>query len=192
MKITRIILALGFCLAFAADANADSRPKLHDGFHFQAGAGLGYYNVSSDIGQDFSGITIPYQFLLGGTIGPLVIGGGLVLDYAPSPSTDTPGVSSQFIVGIGLYADYYLNPAGDGLHIQGYVGFGGLETSFEGNVGGSDPVGLVTYGGVGYQWFWTDQWSYGVMGRLLYGPFDINGSAFTTIEPAVVGTLTWH
>src|SRR5690606_22943615 len=167
-------------------------PRVHDGFQFQLGAGFGFYNVSSEVNQDFSGLTIPLQLLLGGTIGPLVIGCGIVFDYAPSPSTDVPGVSSQIILGLGLYADYYLNPASDGLHIQAFLGYGGLETSFSGNVGGSDPTGIVTYAGAGYQWFLSDQWSYGVMGRLLFAPVSINGSSFTTIEPAVLGTLTWH
>lgn len=192
MSGLRIVLAVAVFLSFAANAEADSRPRLHDGFHFQLGTGLGYYSVSSDVNQDFSGMTIPIQLLLGGTIGPVAIGGGLVLDYAPSPSTDVQGVDSQFIVGLGLYGDYHLNPAGDGIHIQGYVGWGGLETSFSGNVGGSDPTGLVSYVGGGYQWFFTDQWGYGVMGRLIYAPIDLNGSAFTTVSPAVVGTLTWH
>jgi len=192
MHALRIALSVGVCSLFAQGAHADSRARVHDGFQFQLGAGLGYYDVSSDVNQDFSGVTIPLQFLFGGSIGPLVLGGGLVLDYAPSPSTDVQGVSSQYVVGLGVYADYYLNPAGDGLHIQGYAGWGGLETSFSGNVGGSDPTGLVTYAGAGYEWFFMDEWSYGVMGRILYGPFDINGSGFTTIEPAVVGTLTWH
>jgi hypothetical protein len=175
--------------------------RTHDGFHFQLTGGLGFYSSSGSApaNQDFSGMTFPGSLLLGGTLmRHLVVGGGLYLDYAPGPTyeqngTEVPNaISSQFILGLGVYADYYLDPEKNGLHIQGFAGWGGLETSFMGNVGGSDPTGLVAAGGVGYEWWLSDQWSWGVMGRLLYAPLDLNGTSFSTIEPAVVATLTWH
>lgn len=173
-------------------AHADSAARTHDGFHFQVAGGLGYYNVSNDA-QPFSGMTIPTQILLGGTLmDGLAFGGGMMLDYSPAPSTDVQGVSSQTVLGLGVYGDYYLNPTANGLHVQGFLGWGGLETSFMGNVGGSDPTGLVVSAGVGYDKWLNDQWSYGVIGRLTYAPVSLNGNSFTTIEPAVVGVLTWH
>ena len=60
------------------------------------------------------------------------------------------------------------------------------------NVGGSDPTGMVVAVGVGYDWWLTDEWSWGVMGRLVYAPLDLNGTSFSTWEPAVVASLTWH
>lgn len=182
-------------------AAADSAPRMHDGFHFQAQLGLGYYNASIEQPADsgFSGVTFPMGLLFGGSLTKnIVLGGGLVLDYASSPSVEQGGATiegadiSQFIVGLGAYVDYYLDPAKGGLHFQGYAGWGGLETSSSGNVGGSDPTGLVTYIGGGYDVWISDQWSAGVMGRLLYAPLSINDVSVTTIEPAVVGTLTWH
>lgn len=185
-------LTLVLLAAAASGAHADSQPRTHDGFHLQVGGGLGYYNVSNDA-QPFSGMTIPLQLMLGGTLMEgLAFGGGIMFDYSPSPSTDTPGVSSQTVLGLGLYGDYYLDPKANGLHVQGFLGWGGLETSFMGNVGGSDPTGLVTSVGVGYDLWLSDQWSYGIMGRITYAPVSLNGNSFTTIEPAVVGTLTWH
>ncbi|HVK75630.1 MAG TPA: outer membrane beta-barrel protein [Kofleriaceae bacterium] len=185
-------MSLALVAAATTLAHADSAPRTHDGFHFQLAGGLGYYNVSNDV-QPFSGVTLPTQLLIGGTLfNGLAFGGGVVFDYSPSPSTDTPGVSSQSILGLGVYADYYLDAKTNGLHVQGFVGWGGLETSFMGNVGGSDPTGLVAHAGVGYEFWLTDQWSYGVMGRLTYAPVSLNGTSYTTIEPAVVGTLTWH
>ena len=187
--------------ALAGQAAADSAARTHDGFHLQLQGGLGYYSSSAEAGgveQSFGGMTLPGALLMGGMIGPVVVGGGFVVDYAPSPSFKQNGQTfegadiSQFVVGLGLYGDYYLDPVKGGVHIQGFVGWGGLETSNSGNVGGSDPTGLVTYIGGGYDWWLSDQWSYGVMGRLIYAPLDFNGTAYTTIEPAVVGTLTWH
>ena len=192
---------LGLSLWALAPAHADSKPKTHDGFHFQTQLGLGYYKASIDDAADsnISGTTIPIAFLFGGNVSSkLIIGGGLVLDRAPSPSFESNGTSftpdgvTQYIVGLGAYADYYMDPVKNGLHFQGYAGWGGLETSNNGNAGGSDPTGLVTYIGGGYDWWISDQWSAGVMGRLLYGPFSQNSISVTTIEPAVVGALTWH
>jgi hypothetical protein len=193
MRELKAVLALCLFLLAPSVAGA-SEARTHDGFHMQLTTGLGFYKVNSS-GQDFSGLTIPGSILLGGTIGPVAVGGGLIIDYAPSPKID-PEVSGadikQFVVGLGLYGDFYLDPQAGGLHFQGFLGWGGLETSSGGNVGGSDPTGLVTYLGAGYEWFISDQWSAGVMGRLLYGGFKINGNSFTTLEPAVVGTLTLH
>lgn len=192
MNVTGTLATIALLVAPVSLAHADSAPRTHDGFHFQLSGGLGYYNVSNDA-QGFSGLTVASELRLGGTpFSGFAFGGGILFDYSPSPSTDVQGVSSQSIVGLGLYGDYYLDAKTNGVHIQGFIGWGGLETSFEGNVGGSDPTGLVTHAGVGYEWWLSDQWSYGVMGRLLYAPVSLNGNSFTTIEPAVVGTLTWH
>jgi hypothetical protein len=190
----KCLLITGALLAATSAARADSEPRKHDGFHFQISEGLGYYSSSADMpAQSFSGLTLPGQILIGGTLmNGLAFGGGLMISYGPSPSTDTQGVSSQSIVGLGLYADYYLDAKTNGLHIQAFGGWGGLETSFSGNVGGSDPTGLVVHAGVGYEWWLTDQWSYGVLGRFLYAPLSLNDNAFTTWSPQVVGTLTWH
>lgn len=192
------------CFLFTATAAAESEARTHDGFHFQAALGLGYYNVSADdtgFDQSISGMTFPGQLLLGGTvIENLVIGGGLALDYAPSPTLESMGVEvqnsdiSQFIIGLGAYVDYYLpQPIGPGTpHFQVFAGWGGLETSNQGNVGGSDPTGLYTHFGAGYDFWITDQWSAGAMFRLTYAPFSQNDVGFTTLSPALVGALTWH
>lgn len=201
MRMYRALLAVGFLAAATSSARAESKSHTHDGFHFQLTGGMGFYssNGGAPANQDFSGMTLPASLLMGGTIfGNLAFGGGLYLDYAPGPTyklndTEVPDqISSQTILGIGLYADYYLDPVKNGLHVQGFAGWGGLETSFNGNVGGSDPTGLVAAVGVGYEWWLTHEWSGGVMARLVYAPLDLNGTSFTTIEPGVVGTITWH
>jgi hypothetical protein len=50
----------------------------------------------------------------------------------------------------------------------------------------------VLAGGVGWDWWLTHEWSGGVMVRLVYQSLDLNGTAFSTIEPGVVGVITWH
>jgi hypothetical protein len=192
MRMRHTLVTMAALLAPASVAHADSAARTHDGFHFQISEGLGYYKVSNDA-QSFSGLTFAGELRLGGTpFSGFALGGGILWDYSPSPSTDVQGVSSQSIVGLGIYGDYYLDAKTNGLHIQGFLGWGGLETSFSGNVGGSDPTGLVIHAGAGYEWWLSDQWSYGVLGRFLYAPVKLSGNSYTTIEPAVVGTLTWH
>jgi hypothetical protein len=181
MRQTLSIIGISLALCAAATAQADSQPRTRDGFHFQATGGLGYYNVSggAPAKQSFSGLTLPSSLFFGGTLfGHLALGGGMILDYAPSPTYKQNGtkvsgqVTSQMILGLGLYGDYYLNPQANGLHIQVFAGWGGL--------------------GAGYDWWISDQWSAGVLGRFLYAPIALNSTKFPTYEPAVVGVLTWH
>ena len=196
-----LITLSGLAITLTATSPAASAaPRVHDGFYMQLGLGLGYYHVGLEQPADssISGVTIASQIMLGGTLFPgLVLGGGLFVDKAFSPTLKqggtevTPDGLSQYVLGIGPFVDYYLNPAG-GLHFTGFVGWGGLETSQNGNVGGSDPTGLSMYVGGGYDWFISDEWSAGVLGRIAYGPYSLNSVSYTTIEPSVVGTLTWH
>lgn len=148
------------CALFAAAPNARAEGNLHDGFYMQLGTGLGYYSVSAEAGgieSGYSGLTVPLSLMLGGSPIPgLAIGGGFMIDYAPSPGMTIngrdydPGIDvSQYIIGIGPFADYYLDPKG-GLHFQAFAGWGGLETSAEGNAGGSDPTGFLMALGAGY------------------------------------------
>ncbi len=199
--IVKALLSVILCLAAVTSARAESQPRTHDGFHFQLSGGLGYYNLkgSAPFNEEVTGLTIPGSLLIGGTLfNHLAIGAGMVLDYASKPTykingTEAPGlITSQMIMGFGVYGDYYLDPAKNGLHIQAFAGWGGVETSVSGNVGGSDPTGLVASAGLGYEWWLTDEWSGGLMARVVYAPLDMNGVAYKTFEPAIVGTLTWN
>jgi hypothetical protein len=192
------VLVAALCTSSVGMADAGK----HDGGYFQLQGGLGYYHSGGSSGafdQSFSGLTIPAALMFGHSfiIPGLSIGGGIIFDYAAGPSYKLNGTSQsgagikQFIIGLGGFADYYLQPEG-GLHFQGFLGWGGLETSFKGNVGGSDPTGLTLALGAGYDFFISDEWSFGVLGRLLYGPYSLGGVGFSTIEPAIVATLTYN
>ena len=186
------------CVTGAAKAD----PQTHDGFYLQLDAGLGYLSTtaSSDAGGGeltFSGLSTPFALLLGGTVGPVVIGGGFFADHAPSPSAKIEGSDldlgdvSLTLFGVGLFADYYVDPHG-GLHIQPFLGFGALEASRDGASGGSDPTGPVLAIGVGYDFWVADEWSIGVMGRFAYAPLKLDEVNYNTIAPAVLATFTFH
>jgi len=188
-------------LLFASTAQAD--PGVHDGFYMQLNGGLGYFSTTAEAGgveASYSGVTVPTSLLLGGSFMPgLTIGGGFLLDYAPSPTWEQNGTEldvsaqnvSQYVLGLGLFGDYYLEPTG-GLHFQGFVGWGGLETSSDAGAGGSDPTGLSAYLGGGYDVFIADEWSVGGMVRLVYGPYSLNNFDYPTIAPAMIATLTYQ
>jgi hypothetical protein len=213
------LLAAGFVFSvapssFAADATGAVEPlppdapgqeesggaRTHDGFYMHAGAGLGYYNLSWSGGgdQSLSGLTKSFAFLIGGSVIPgLAVGGGFTIDHASSPTytvndqeTELADVS-QMLLSIGPFVDFYPDPKG-GLHFQGMVGWGGMETSSSGNVGGSDPTGLVLTLGGGYNFFLADEWSVGALARLSYASLSLNDVDYSALSPALLVDLTYQ
>lgn len=204
MRLTYAKWCLASCVlggAVLLPGVAAAAPETHDGFYLQLDLGFGYLSSSAEIGAQtitYSGATVPSALLMGGTVGPVVIGGGLFTDYAFSPSASVEGGQSiplddvsLTLIGIGVFADIYPDP-NKGLHFQPFIGWGGLEASVSGNAGGSDPTGLVLAVGAGYDWFVSDNWSIGVMGRFGYAPLKLNDTSYSTIAPAVLGTFTYH
>jgi hypothetical protein len=190
-----------FAGALALPSLAHAEVKTHDGFYLQLNTGLGYLSTSAEAGgtkATYSGVTLPSSLFLGGTIGPVVIGGGFFGDYAFSPGASINGQDvpsnadvSMTLIGIGVFADIYPD-IHKGLHFQPFVGWGGLETSVNGNSGGSDPTGLVLAIGGGYDVFVSDNWSIGGMARLAYAPLSLNDVTFSTISPSLLATFTYH
>lgn len=183
-------------IALGVSAEASAEPKTHDGFYMQLDTGLGYLKTSpTDV--SFSGVSIPFQLLLGGSPVPgLVIGGGLITDYAPSISVSQGGnkvsglSASMYLVGIGPFVDIYPDPH-SGLHFQGMLGFGALSVSQNGNSGNSPSGFLMSLGG-GYDWWVANEWSIGVMGRLAYAPLSLDSQSYPTISPALLATFTYQ
>jgi hypothetical protein len=208
MRLTwkRSVKALASIAAVAAVVSVSGHAKAealtHDGFYLQFNAGLGYLSASLEpipgSKEKLSGVTFPSSLLLGGTVGPVVIGGGFFADHAFSPSYSLNGNDSPFVndvtmtlIGIGMFADIYPD-VHKGLHFQPFVGWGGLETSVNGNSGGSDPTGLVLAVGGGYDFFISDNWSFGGMLRIAYAPLSLNDVTYSTFSPSLLATITYH
>lgn len=184
--------------------SASALPRTHDGFYMQLDAGLGYLSTSAEAGGTkvtYSGLTFPTSILLGGTVGPVVIGGGFITDYAASPSAKMTAAGttqsatltdvSLYLYAMGVFADIYPDPHG-GLHFQPFLGFGGLQATYQGNASNGGPTGMVLAAGVGYDWWVADEWSIGLMGRLTYAPLSYNSVGWSTIAPALLATFTYH
>lgn len=203
LKCALVCAAIGATLAATPDAKAE--PMTHDGFYLSLEAGLGYLSTSAESeGQEFtaSGMTMSTGLLLGGTVGPVAIGGGFTYDNAFSPTAEQNGQEvlddvdvSLHLIGIGAFADYYLDPSG-GLHFLGFLGWGGLDATVDGNSGGSDPTGLLITLGGGYDFWMADEWSIGPLARFTYAPLSYESSGFKQDWPtwqfSVVADIKYH
>jgi hypothetical protein len=129
----------------------------------------------------------------------VVIGGGFTYDNAFSPKAESEGTTvdlgdsdvSLHLIGIGPFVDVYPDPK-SGMHFVGFVGWGGLEASVNGNVGGSDPTGLVAFVGGGYEFWLADQWSLGPLARFTYAPLSLNDVDYNTFAFAIVADVKFH
>jgi hypothetical protein len=195
--IKSLLFGAALCAGVGLTGEAHAEAMTHDGFYLQLNAGLGYLSASDEFDSSMSGVTIPSSLLIGGTIGPVVLGGGFFGDYAPSPSASFNGNDVELddvtmtLIGIGMFADIYPNP-NQGLHFQPFVGWGGLERSYKGDSGGSDPTGLVMALGVGYDFWVGNEWSIGPMFRIAYAPMSIEETSVTAVAPALLATFTYH
>ncbi|MEO7034657.1 MAG: hypothetical protein ABI548_12180 [Polyangiaceae bacterium] len=195
--------------AIAGSAAAD--PRTHDGFYFRGATGLGYLKSSLSIeapgfgsisGGSVSGLAIGFDAWFGGSPIPgLAIGGGLTSYDVPSPSLKVGGQSqttnSHLMLSIvGAFGDYYFNP-NQGLHAEALVGFGVLSAQdSQGNTSSNDPSGLALGLGFGNDWWVSDEWSIGVLGRFIYAPLSYSAGGatakYSTITPALMATFTFH
>ena len=195
--IKSLLFGAALCAGVGFTGEARAEAMTHDGFYLQLNAGLGYLSASDEFDTSMSGVSIPAALLIGGTVGPVALGGGFFGDYAPSPSASIDGQDYELedvtmtLIGIGMFADIYPNPH-EGLHFQPFIGWGGLERSYKGDSGGSDPTGLVMALGVGYDFWVGNEWSIGPMFRIAYAPMSIEETSVNAIAPALLATFTYH
>ena len=192
---------LGLCVAaLAGSAAAD--PMTHDGFYFRGATGLGYLKSSLSPGDgSVSGLALGFDAWFGGSPIPgLVIGGGLTTFDVPSPSLKLGGQTVTFsghamLDIVGLFGDYYFDPT-KGMHAEALVGYGVLGFSNSEGNSSNDPSGLALGLGFGNDWWVSDEWSIGVLGRFIYAPLSYSAGGatakYSTITPAVMATFTYN
>ena len=94
MKVKYGVACAGLVAAFSATPDAKAEPMTHDGFYLSIEAGLGYLSASAESAfgdESISSSTFSSALLLGGTVGPVAIGGGFTYDYGFSPSYEVNG-----------------------------------------------------------------------------------------------------
>ena len=186
--------------------HAQSLPHRHDGFYLQMTVGAGYLSSSADFGAIHSRIyggALAGSLWMGGSVMPgFALGGGLIGDiaFAPSQKLSGGGMSSTTRAGtdqalqlqmIGLVTDIYPNPK-QGLHFQAMLGYAVLSVSNNGDTGDVSPSGVGVLGGVGYDFWISEEWSMGVLGRVAYAAAKLNDQANPTIAPALLASFTYN
>jgi outer membrane autotransporter protein len=188
----------------------DSGDRTHDGFFFRIGLNVGPLMLNSKLEgggrtlseADYSGLTFGTDLMFGGTpIDGLVIGGALILTSTSDPSVEVGGREgtadgTMLLAGIAAFANYYIDPKA-GLHIQALLGFAAVDfVAPSGASGGKDPSGVMLGLGVGYDFFFADEWSVGPFARLLYAPTSVEEGGVshdaTYIYPSIGAAITLH
>jgi hypothetical protein len=197
--IVAAALTVGGLLTVGSEAAAD--PRTHDGFQFRGTVGPGYLSTSASIGQEslsIKGVSGDFDIYLGGTPARgLVIGGMLNWATAFGPSVTVNGQSytgtgstSLSLLTIGPYVNYYLDPA-EGLYFLGMIGYG-AESYTQNGASGNSPGGPAFALGAGYDFWVSDEWSLGVLGRFTYGSLSLNSVTYSTISPAIMFSFTYQ
>jgi hypothetical protein len=188
----------------------------HDGFFFRMGFGLAYASAPLEIdGNDAGsakGVGVSVEFLFGGTPAPgIVIGGGVIGHNFPDVTLENdegeeaPFDASLSFTTIDVFLNLYPDPK-QGFQVQALLGIGFAEvlnedgdSVFEDVADENVFVGPVVGAGVGYEGFVGQQWSLGVMGRILYAPlsatFDEDNDIDATTKmlvPSVSFIATLH
>jgi hypothetical protein len=178
--------------------------RQHDGFYLRLATGFGgsYRTVQMegyDPGVTLSGVSSVGELALGYALGPgRIVGlgwysGTLVVtarDYhidQPMPPATMSDDADDFDV-IGPFTDLYFDAQG-GFHLQLALGVAALPDA---RLGGGAMLGL------GYEWWVSDQWSLGVLGRVTAttpaieersGARWVHGPA---ASPSLLFTATWN
>lgn len=181
-------------------ASSDGQPE-RKGLYLRADAGFGLWgDAVSDTagnGSSLSSLTFTLDAKVGYGVTPeIVVGGGLLLDYALNPEITSDGGPAGEIRGMSLtllqiFADYYLAPREDGWRLFGGLGLGRLALS-GGGLGNEDAGGGALLIGGGYELPFDTEIGFGIDLRLLIGRFSNDTTDHTLFAPAVTGAAVWY
>lgn len=174
----------------------------HDGFYLRLSLGTGYAldsgKASAGSRVDVYGLTVPFEFWAGGTVARgLVVGLGLSISPLSSPKSDPvlitsgKGISAQY-TRLGPFVDYYFDPK-QGLHVMGSLNMGGMlvkDAASNKTLGNSK--GLAVNAGLGYDLWFANQWSVGVIGQFGYTLAWSEDETHHVITPAILANVTFH
>lgn len=159
-----------------------SQPHLHDGFYLRLAWGIGPYNELIDRpGQEshatVAGIAYTTDVAAGTSIRPGVVLGGAFWSSTVLASTtrafdgeattsSTAQNPSSWVV--GPWIDYYFDPRG-GFHLPAGIGIAiinGLDVDGARLSRNNNALGTGMLLGLGYDWWISDHWSAGILGRV--------------------------
>ncbi len=206
-KYSTAVFAISAALiSLALPRSVLAAPKTHDGFYFKGALGLGY--LSSGIreephntpfgGTTASGIGASGLLFFGGTpMEHLVLGGGTTGGHFATPKLKDGGYEADaehdFLFTLtGPGAAYYFDQHG-GVHVIGLWGFAMLDPGTGGDTYAKGSGAAV---GAGYDWWVGDEWSLGILGRVVMmrtsTELDGHDYSHSTLSPAVLFSATYH
>ena len=118
--------------------------------------------------------------------GSSAVGPSVSLDGFRASNSNT----SLTLVTIGPYIDYYPDPR-KGLHILGTLGFANLTDSYDdGTLSTSNSAtGFTLGGGIGYDWWVSEDWSIGILGRFTFASTSRTRGGVSVSESTVLPAL---
>ena len=187
---------------FEAGGDEIVADRVHDGFYLRLSAGLGYqvFSVSSSTADaDASGLAYPFDFMIGGSLAQgVALGGMLSAAVTRSPTVDpgdaTLDGTNLNLFRAGAFIDYYPSPTA-GFHLLGDVAFAEVSaTDDRTNFVSGKVTGFSLGAGVGYEWWVSDSWSLGVMGRFAWAILtsDRNDNDYMDLLPGIQFTASYN
>jgi len=173
----------------------DKRTGLYVRLSLSAGFWAASVGNNAGASGSLSSLSIGGDGVIGYGVTPeLAIGGGILFEFALSPSYDggagSGGSDAQLSLGMLIgFADYYLDPA-DGWHLLGGLALGRVAVSGSG-LGNEDAGGGALFAGAGYDMPLDDEVMFGVGARLLLGRFSNDTSDFSLFAPSVTASALW-
>lgn len=213
------------CFAVPVSLSASAlagEPRVHDGLHLRLGGGIGHFSADAETSDiwgsaaegTITSTTLALELAVGGSLGGgFFLGGGFYPYFGLNPQAedarwqnDRADVSfdSASLYILGPMADYYVGPEG-GLHLQASVGLAFLEVG-QGEI--STPLllyrprfpsqsgtGFAWIVGVGYELWAGDDFSMGLLARVLFGMANTESDddiklKSTIVSPALLLTAT--
>ncbi len=184
--------------------------QTHDGGYVRLALGGGgiFSTIKDTNDATVSAGAVALEIAFGGTPFPgFVVGGGIFgASTASQPSLSQGGktvtIDRATVSMLGLFVDWYPNPK-DGWHVQGAVGPTALQLTAQAGGNSLNGTGFGALVGGGYEWFVSEQWSIGILGRLQYASPSVSFSTGTTTltstkyesstwAPALMFAATYH
>ena len=158
-------------------APVDEGARRHDGFFLRIQLGPGYFfdrrsiereGLDLEIVSEIGGYATGFEFLAGGTVGSgIVIGGTLAFARVANYDRTVGAISAETadVIGfslIGPFIDWYPDEEG-GFHVFGTLALAGASSRDDDWEAG----GLAFGAGAGYDWWIADEWSIGLLGKIV-------------------------
>lgn len=182
-------------------AAGESRPT-RSGMYLRLGLGAGIRRdgLSGGNAGVVNGAGLSGELAIGTTLWPgFVVGGAFYLDLASSPhfvsqSGTEYDLGSAHLSMFGPMADWYINPAQHGFHVQAAVTFAviALDLDKASAALGRDASGIGAIIGAGYEWPLAREWGFGLLARMGLASLADGDRSHGVFAPSLVATVTWY